>query len=52
MESTDPDNFTMFTVNHVTKEIIHIIHVSNLQAQLAPVQEEEATMYICIVCSE
>ena len=45
--STDPDYFTMMTVNHVTKEVIHVINVSSMKNMLTPIPEEEATIYVC-----
>ena len=50
--STDPNNFTMMTVNHVTKEVIHVINVSNMKNMLTPIPEEEATIYVCIACKQ
>ena len=51
--STDPDNFTMMTLNHVTKEVIHVINVSNMKNMLTPIpEEEEATIYVCIACKQ
>ena len=50
--STDPNNFTMTTVNHVTKEVIHVINVSNMKNMLTPIPGEEATIYICIACKQ
>ena len=50
--STDPNNFTMMTVNHVTKEVIHIINVSNMKNMLTSILEEEATIYVCIACKQ
>ena len=49
--SVDPNNFTMMTVNHVTKEVIHVINVSNMKNMLTPIPEE-ATIYICIACKQ
>ena len=50
--STDPNNFTMMTVNHVTKEVIHVINVSNMKNMLTPIPGEEPTIYICIACKQ
>ena len=50
--STDPNNFTMMTANHVTKEIIHVMNVSNMKNMLTPILEEEATINVCIACKQ
>ena len=50
--STDPNNFTMMTVSHVTKGVIHAINVSNMKNMLMPILEEEATIYLCIPCKQ
>ena len=49
--STDPNKFTMMTVNHVTKEVIHVINVSNMKNMLMPILEE-ATIYVCIASKQ
>ena len=50
--STDPDYFTMMTVNHVTKEVIHVINMSSMKNMLTPIPEEEVTIYVCIACKQ
>ena len=42
----------MIIVNHVTKEIIHIISVNNMKTMLEDVEGEEATIYICVACKQ
>ena len=38
----------MVTVNHVTREVIHIVNISDVRNLIRPAQEEEATVYICV----
>ena len=42
----------MMIVNHVTKEVIHVINVSNMKNILTSILEEEATIYVCIACKQ